>query len=127
MELENYIIVCVGMYIVMWLIARWLKQRVAESEAEVAAVVKLINSKIHPVLKEVHGDHIYWFDAETDEFLAQGATQEEIVSVLKERFRGHIFLISPTEMLAGPNLEVYPLDPDIINITSKSMVSGHIN
>lgn len=62
---------------------------------------------IHPVKEEIHNGHMYWFDAETDQFLGQGANLEEVKAHLKERFKGHIFMIDEKNALAGPDLSVY--------------------
>jgi hypothetical protein len=84
------------------------------------ALVKKISDVVHPVKVEKHGDITYWFDADTDRFIAQGYTQEEIVEVLKKRWTKHIFIISPNEMMIGPNFDVTPFtERDLQTLASK--------
>jgi len=54
----------------------------------------------HRVKEEKHGDMIYWFDLDDGEFLAQGLTQDDIITALKERFPDHIFFL-PTDHYVG--------------------------
>ena len=83
-------------------------------------IVKKISDVVHPVKIEKHGDITYWFDADTDRFLAQGYTQNDIVEVLKKRFPKHIFIISPNEMMIGPTFEVIPFtERDIQALATK--------
>lgn len=76
---------------------------------EVENIRKKLHKIIHAVKVETHGEMTYWFDSETDQFLAQGRTRDEISQHLKERFSGHIFLINEdteTGILAGPDFKL---------------------
>lgn len=77
-------------------------------------LVQQVAKKIHQVKQEKHGELIYWFDEETDQFLGQGCTDEEIRVHLLERFKGHIFLLDEKRALAGPELKLMPID-QIVN------------
>jgi hypothetical protein len=75
------------------------------SEAKTVPVIRQkiqdkLNEIIHRVKEEKHGDVIYWFDLDDGEFLAQGLTQDDIITVLKERFPEHIFFL-PTDHYVG--------------------------
>jgi hypothetical protein len=72
---------------------------------------------IHVVKEEQHGEHRYWFDAETDQFLGQGATYDDIIDVVKKRFQGHVF-IHDTEILSGPDWKMEPI-VDIQTVTDR--------
>lgn len=65
-----------------------LKQRVE--------LIKEISELIHQVKVEKIGDFEYWFDSESDQFLGQGKTVDEIIAHVKSRFPDHIFLIQDT-------------------------------
>jgi ssDNA-specific exonuclease RecJ len=52
---------------------------------------------IHQVQEEKHGDCYYWFDANDNSFLAQGATVEDVTAHLKNRFPDHIFLVNKSQ------------------------------
>ena len=55
--------------------------------------LKHLSDIIHQVKVEKIGDFNYWFDADSDQFLGQGRTVEEIIDVIKSRFPDHVFLI----------------------------------
>lgn len=61
---------------------------------------------IHIVKQEQQDDMYYWYDNDDDTFLAQGRTWEDIVTVLKQRFPEHIFVLNNTEMIMGPEFEI---------------------
>jgi hypothetical protein len=67
---------------------------------------------IHVVKQERDGDMYYWYDNDSDDFLAQGRTWEEVVGVLRERFPEHIFVLNQREMIMGPEFEIVQYDPD---------------
>lgn len=67
-----------------------------------------LDSLIHNVKPEQHGEVLYWFDEETDKFLAQGKDITEIRGHLKERFKRDVFMISDKVLMAGPDFE--PMD-----------------
>lgn len=78
--------------------------------------------KIHYINQEQHGDCYYWFDKETDQFLAQGITECEIRSHLIERFKDHIFVLDDKRAMFGPELKIVPIDqlPKLFNATTKA-------
>jgi hypothetical protein len=55
--------------------------------------LKYLNDIIHQVKIETHNGVDYWYDKDDAEFLGQGKSMEEIVSVLKSRFPDHVFLL----------------------------------
>lgn len=65
---------------------------------------------IHVIRQEQDGDMYYWYDNDSGDFLAQGRTWEEVVGVLRERFRDHIFVLNSTDMIMGPDFEVVQFD-----------------
>ena len=87
-----------------------------EFEKEKEALVKKVNEMIHRIKQEKHGDCYYWFDADSEEFLAQGRDDEEIRQHLLKRFSGHIFLLNDEKALAGPELRTMPIQ----DLTRKS-------
>jgi hypothetical protein len=63
---------------------------------------------VHNVKPEKHADVLYWFDDETDKFLAQGKTIDDIRAHLKERYKQDVFLVDGKMLLAGPDFA--PMD-----------------
>lgn len=108
---------CFFWYMLFSWLARKVLGRVEDQLiAEREELVKKVNNLIHRIKQEKHGDCYYWFDADNDQFLAQGFTDEEIRKHLLSRFKGHIFLINDEKAMAGPNLEIMPVS----KLTAKS-------
>ncbi len=66
-------------------------------------VVSYLDGIIRQVKVETHDGVDYWFDDENDKFLAQGATNEEIYSVIKERFPNMVFILPEGSVLCAPD------------------------
>ena len=81
------------------------KNTVKEKQEEVFSDLQKM---LHNVKPEKHNDIHYWFDEETDKFLAQGKNLQEIQEHLKQRFTNDVFLVNEKLMLVGPNFE--PID-----------------
>ena len=66
---------------------------------------------IHFIKQEKHGDLIYWFDHETDAFLGQGASVEEITEHVKKRFPTHIFVTEDADQfMRAPEWQLKPIN-----------------
>ena len=57
---------------------------------------------VHEVKIEKTNSMEYWFDSETDEFLAQGMTTENVIEHLKSRFPGHVFIVPKRGIISAP-------------------------
>ena len=77
-------------------------------------VIEKLNKIVHRVNCEKHQDTYYWFDQDSDEFLAQGRDLDEIKEKLKKRFANHVFVISDRQMLVGPDFK--PVEIDLKNL-----------
>lgn len=89
--------------VVLRLVFRKKDQELEEQREE---LIDKITKIIHRIKQEKHNDMYYWFDADTDRFLAQGRTDDEIRQHLLSRFKGHIFLINDDQAMAGPELKL---------------------
>lgn len=58
---------------------------------------------VHAVKEEKHGDLIYWFDSDKDQFITQGSSRSEIVENLKKDFQNHIFIVDDYYILCAPD------------------------
>ena len=91
-------------YVVGNLILGMIEVLTDAKTASVTVLRQKIRDKLdeitHRVKEEKHGDMIYWFDLDDGEFLAQGLTQDDIITALKERFPDHIFFL-PTDHYVG--------------------------
>lgn len=123
-ELISFLVQCFIWYIVFKIVFAiadvWIIKKHTDIEKEELKdkLIKLI----HYVNQEKHGDCYYWFDKETDAFLAQGKTDEEIKNHLSSRFKGHVFVLDDKRALFGPDLKMVSLDqlPKLFNATSKT-------
>lgn len=88
--------------IILWAIVIWIASQIILGILDAHQIVKLqervtilkkLSDIIHQVKIETVGDIEYWYDADSDAFLAQGRTLEEVIDVIKSRFPDHIFLI----------------------------------
>ena len=75
------------------------KQKI--NEREKTELMSKIDSMIHMVKVEKHGEVNYWFDDESGQFLAQGATFDEAVNHIRSRFPEHVFLFGKDGGLAA--------------------------
>ena len=66
-------------------------------------VVSFLDGIIRNVKVETHNGVHYWFDGENDRFLAQGATNEEIYAIIKERFPNNVFILPEGSVLCAPD------------------------
>ena len=65
-------------------------------------VKKYLDRIIHRVEVEVVNGITYWFDKDSNAFLGQGQTVEDIIAVIRQRFPEHVFLL-PTEEVVTAN------------------------
>jgi hypothetical protein len=80
-----------------------------------------IRQRIHLVKQEKYGDMHYWFDMETNTFIAQGLTFDEIAAKLKAQFMDHVF-ITEKFSLEGPDFVPKPLSKEMVDNWPKSSV-----
>lgn len=93
------IIFCVCWVASSLLLGMWDARKLAREELREKLYRKL-DEIIHRVKVEEHHGHVYWFDEDNDRFLGQGATQEEVIAVVKKRFPQHIFFLGKNEVVA---------------------------
>lgn len=84
-------------------IIAWLDLKTIEKEVQRDSVIKVLDKMIREVKVENYHGLSYWFDKENDRFLAQGETNQEIISVLKTRFPDNVFLLPDGQVLGAPN------------------------
>ena len=103
-EFITFFIEMIVFYFVVQFIIIFIQGWIEAKNVQLEAVVKHLDSIIHPVKIEEQGDMTYWYDAENGNFLAQGRNRDEIIDTLKSRFPKHIFLINQ-ELMAGPEFK----------------------
>ena len=78
-----------------------------EAKQDIEKILDRVNEIVHRVKVENHHDNWYWYDADSDRFLAQGATPDEVIDHVKSRFPDHVFLLESNDenkilKLSGP-------------------------
>jgi hypothetical protein len=90
---------------VLWAVVIWILSQIALGIAdgwrmvelkERVQLIKEIGDLIHQVKVEKIGEVEYWYDADSNHFLGQGQTIDDVISHVKHRFPDHIFLIQET-------------------------------
>lgn len=97
--IEFGIIFCVTWVVVSLLLGMWDRRQADRAEMR-DKIYRKLDEIIHRVKVEEHHGHVYWFDLDNDRFLGQGATQDEVISVVRKRFPEHIFLLSKDAVIA---------------------------
>jgi hypothetical protein len=113
-DIINFLITFAFWYFIWSVALYFVKEHLNSKNNEHQQVVDQVSKMVHAIKEEEHGDMKYWFDRDSDEFLAQGKTYTDIVAHLKSRFPGHLFLLSENKMLAGPDYNIVDIDPENI-------------
>jgi hypothetical protein len=91
--------------IILWAVVIWVLSQIFLGFVDAFQIVKLkervdilkqLTEIIHQVKVEERDGIKYWYDADSEAFLAQGKTIDEVIDVIKSRFPDHIFLIRDT-------------------------------
>lgn len=102
------------LYCVLWLcvIASIIFVRFLVNYYLELAVLKTLRLQVlhrmHEIKIEVHGDSMFWYDKDTDQFFAQGKTMQECVEIVKQMWANEIFVITTKDaryLLMGPEFE----------------------
>lgn len=83
-----------------------------EAKDDIEKILNRVNEIVHRVRIEEHHNTYYWYDADSDKFLAQGATPAELIDRLKIRFPEHIFLLEEKDSMlkvSAPNWKIEKL------------------
>jgi hypothetical protein len=89
--------------VILKLIRLFMKRRHQQADDDEAAWREYVEQMVHVVREDRIGDMRYWYDRDSEKFLAQGKDHEEIVNVLKMRFPEGIFVIDDNQMIMGPD------------------------
>lgn len=102
MDLIDVVLFTLCAYYLGKFIITWLDVKSLEKSVHKQAVIGVLDKMIREVNIETHHGLAYWFDKENDRFLAQGASRQEIISVLKSRFPDNVFLLPDGQVLSAP-------------------------
>jgi hypothetical protein len=91
--------------IILWAVVIWVLSQIFLGFVDAFQIVKLkervdilkqLTEIIHQVKVEERDGIKYWYYADSEAFLSQGKTIDEVINVIKSRFPDHIFLIQDT-------------------------------
>jgi hypothetical protein len=89
--------------VILKLIRLFMERRHQLADEDEAAWREYVDQIVHVVREDQVGDMRYWYDRDSETFLAQGRDHKEIVDVLKIRFPEGIFVIDDNQMIMGPD------------------------
>jgi len=92
MDLNTFFWAMVVCYLISVIIRLWFGAKLMQTTSRHEHMERL-QKLIHDVNVERKEGVEYWFDKQTDQFLAQGSSLDEIVTTLKSRYPDHIFLL----------------------------------
>lgn len=84
----------VVLYVVMWLVAQWLKRVNARLEAQLEAVKEAIESKFIQLDVEIDNGMYYCYNIKDHEFICQGATAREIKDAFDARYPDKVAILT---------------------------------
>lgn len=116
-EFVLFLMQCAFWYVLIGVATMPLRRKLDQKNEELGNVLEKLNEIVHIVNVEKHGDCYYWFDADNDEFLAQGVTTEDTIAHLKARFPKHIFFVQSKDQsykISGPNWDFVPVNLDAL-------------
>lgn len=100
-------------YIVSSIFLNFLLRRSdQEAKQKIEKIIERVNEVVHRVRVEEHYNNYYWYDADSDNFLAQGSSPTELIDRLKSRFPDHIFLFEEKDSvlkLSAPDWKMVKL------------------
>ena len=89
--------------VILKLVRLVMERRHQLADEDLTAWREYVEQMVHIVREDRIGDMRYWYDRDSETFLAQGKDHEEIVNVLKMRFPEGIFVIADNQMIMGPD------------------------
>lgn len=102
MTLADFILDTIFWMVVIWLFMKvWETYLIAKNEAlaeQVKEMTKQIKEQIIHVNIEKHGEVFYLFEKDTNRFIAQGATFEEVKEHCQTRFKNKSVIADETQM-----------------------------
>lgn len=111
-------------WVASWVVAFLLSRNQANEQEKTELIAKL-NTMVHLVNIEKHGDTYYWFDENNGDFLGQGKTSDEVINHIRSRFPTHWFFLPSQQKVHGPNwtIETYDirtLSSDVVKLKNES-------
>lgn len=119
MDTINSIIIALLTAAVVYIVVRIVINYREFAAAYRQEVSSEIRRRISVISEEEHNGIYYWFDKDTDQFIAQGADAAEIIAHIKTQFKHeHLFILPGLEKgLVTPDCQIV----DISQLTIKQL------
>lgn len=86
----------------VWLVLKIIQGYLEAKNAQLRSQLKEIDKKVKELFVRVniekHGEIFYIFEQETDRFIAQGKTADEIKEIMQKRFPDKTFIATDEEL-----------------------------
>lgn len=102
-EIFEFLISFIICYLMMRVALALFNANQAIKQEQRNNIRKWLHSVVHSIKEERHGEQIYWFDKDTDNFIVQGKSFDDIVKNLQRNYNDHIFIIDDRFILSGPD------------------------
>ena len=93
----GFIIAGVILFVVMWLIAQWLKRVNARLDDQLANVMKQLESKFIHINIEVDNGMYFCYNKQDNSFVCQGTTAREIRDAFNSRYPDKVALLEDAD------------------------------
>jgi hypothetical protein len=107
MDTENFIFFLILAFVAANLYILYSARKAVDQFAQI--MKEQLDKIIREVKIERVGNMTYWYDKETDQFIAQGTTNAEITATLKQRWSKNMFL-ADNMMWMAPDFEPLTLE-----------------
>jgi len=91
----------------LYFMIKWLflivENQIISKKARDQEFMEKVSELIHKVKVEKYGDQYYWFDKDSDSFIAQGKDLNEIINKLKSSYKDHVFITETDEIICAPD------------------------
>jgi 5'(3')-deoxyribonucleotidase len=80
----------IGWALFNWVVRPWILRRLETRIAELELALKEVNENVVEAKIEEHHGQFYLFDKNTDHFLAQGYTAQEVADKMKKKLQVYV-------------------------------------
>jgi len=80
----------IGWALFNWIVRPWIIRRLEKRIAELELVLEQVNENVVEAKVEEHHGQFYLFDKNTDTFLAQGSTAQEVADKMKKSLQVYV-------------------------------------
>ena len=115
-EFADFCLQLIFWSMVVEIVIALISKRVTARNEEIQEVLEKVNNIVHRVRVEQHNEIYYWFDDDSNDFLAQGKNLTDATNQLRSRFPGHLFFVTHKDTIykiSGPTWELEHVDIDV--------------